>query len=173
MEDGVTMDKMLETSQRIQVLMVPLCTAWYMAVMLLGGTTGLLTVSSSLLEKQVEEAHRDTQMMLTLAGDEDDDNVQEQCLLEKQDIEKQRASDAPTTPATTPPSSPSPSPKPRFTAWQYAALVLLVLSLFISQMKLFHWIVRTQSTIAVTDKSITSSAIVHFIQLDQSTPVYA
>ncbi|KAG0001510.1 hypothetical protein BGZ65_003426 [Modicella reniformis] len=152
---------LLEVGTQIRTIMVPLCMIWSITVILLGGATGLLTASSSLLEKQLEEAYEDAQLeeelerLGTKLGEEEGYcNRQEKEKHDFNNVEHQFHA------ATTSAQKTGKSSWTLYSVRQRVMMGFLVLVLFSSQMKLFHWVVHTQSLVAYqagTNTSVSSS----------------
>ena len=144
------MDMSSVMRSRVEAMAAPLCTIWYMAVVLLGVSTGLLATCSSLMENQLEEAYLDTiesdimeekESLIEKYADEkyaDEKNADEKHVEKYVDekADKKRAGEGRTL-ALIPE-----------TMQQKVSLVVLIFVLFSSQMKLFHWIIQAQSVAA-------------------------
>ncbi|KAF9995591.1 hypothetical protein BGZ79_010721 [Entomortierella chlamydospora] len=141
-EDITYIEAAHEFKRHISSLVIPMSVIWYMAVVILGVATGLLITCSNLLERQ-------------LNGDQhmaDAISKEEQCLMsyEKHDQEKEltmgseKCQGAGTT-ATMTTTTTTASSLSRYTKRQCFILVSLIFGLFMSQMKLFEWIIRAQS----------------------------
>ncbi|KAG0353280.1 hypothetical protein BGZ54_002304, partial [Gamsiella multidivaricata] len=141
-------DVAFEMRTQIRAMIVPLCTLWYAAVVLLGTGTGLLTASSSCMENQLKRAYRYAQLQ-KLEQDEK----------ETEWMEKKEGQDEVLLAVPVTSSSSEAMSRPRYTNSQRAILMLLILGLFTSQMKLFQWIVEAQSVRAYytgTTKSVST-----------------
>ncbi|KAF9174554.1 hypothetical protein BGX20_010782 [Mortierella sp. AD010] len=147
-EDITYIEAAYEFKRHISSLVIPMSVIWYMAVVILGVATGLLITCSNMLERQLD-------------GDQnvaDAISREEQCLMsyEKHDQEKELTmgsekcqeagkTTATTTTATTTTTTTTTSSLSRYTKHQRFILVLLIFGLFMSQMKLFEWVIRVQS----------------------------
>ncbi|KAF9359013.1 hypothetical protein BGX26_000340 [Mortierella sp. AD094] len=123
-------------------MLVPLCVVWLVVVVLLGVATGLLTTSSSVLEKQLQKSFQ----QLAARDDEGDDNdviiVNEgwRCKDESVRLILDEKSSLDTRNSTKDCTAVR-----QYTTPQRIALGTLVLVLFSSQMKFFQWIISTGS----------------------------
>ncbi|KAG0314253.1 hypothetical protein BGZ99_008270 [Dissophora globulifera] len=140
----------MDTRNLIMTMAIPLCMLWYLAVTLLGAATGLLAVSSSLLEKQLAHAYQQagTQAMCEQAGrqhnqeDLDEKAVRDQVLIRMHDTKTVAM-----VSATTVGTVETTDSRHFYTTRQRAALALLILSLSLIQMRVFWWIDQAQSTV--------------------------
>ncbi|KAF9174571.1 hypothetical protein BGX21_000591 [Mortierella sp. AD011] len=127
--------------QTLQLMLVPLCVVWLVAVVLLGVATGLLTTSSSALEKQLQ---RGQQRLVTRVDESDDNNgmnvnkewrskdTQSKSVHLIMDEKSSRESNTKDYTVTG-----------QYTTPQRIALGTLVLVLFSSQLRFFQWIIST------------------------------
>ncbi|KAF9351126.1 hypothetical protein BGX26_010796 [Mortierella sp. AD094] len=150
MEDTTHIDVVHEFKERISSLVIPLSTIWYLAVVILGVATGLLTTCSNLLERQLDAEQHEADAILR----------EEQCLMsyEKHDQEKglimgsEKCQEAGTTTTTattvTTTTTTATTSLSRYTGRQRFILSTLVFGLFMSQMRLFKWIIQAQSLAA-------------------------
>ncbi|KAF9546067.1 hypothetical protein EC957_010203 [Mortierella hygrophila] len=153
MEDSNQFDVMFELKEQIRSMIVPLCTVWYLTVILLGSATGLLTASSSLLEKQLhgeyDEAvyEQEEEAVLLIAEEKkaltmEDTKQPLTTLTQRQESGRYNAGCF-----------------SRYTTTQRVKLGLLVLVLFVTQMKLFHWIIQARSLQAFIEGTSTSVSL--------------
>ncbi|KAG0293109.1 hypothetical protein BGZ97_005416 [Linnemannia gamsii] len=158
MEDSNQFDVLFELKEQIRSMIVPLCTVWYLTVILLGSATGLLTASSSLLEKQLQyeydeavyEQEEEVKAELLTTDDEKkealtmEDSKQPLTILsQRQDSRRNSNSDS----------------LSKYTTLQRLQLGLLMFVLFMSQMKLFQWIIQARSMQAFIDGTSTSVSL--------------
>ncbi|KAG9326623.1 hypothetical protein KVV02_006134 [Mortierella alpina] len=131
MDDSSRYDETFETSAKIRTMVMPLCTIWYLTVILLGLATGLLTTSSSILEEQLlsgyETAHVDA------CAEHWEDKV---------------LNHIPHDEKTRPTCMQEDRPTLRYTNGQRLVLGTMVLFMFVTQIKFFHWVVQSQSMVA-------------------------
>ncbi|KAF9143490.1 hypothetical protein BGX30_000275 [Mortierella sp. GBA39] len=155
MEDSNQFDIMFELKEQIRSMILPLCTVWYLTVILLGTATGLLTASSSLLEKQLQgeyddavyEQEAEEEAVLLVAEKKEAltmENTKQPLttLIQRQDSERYNAGSF-----------------SRYTTPQRVQLGLLMFVLFMTQMKLFHWIIQARSLQAFIDGTSTSVSL--------------
>ncbi|KAF9909148.1 hypothetical protein EC991_009058 [Linnemannia zychae] len=169
MDDSNQFDVAYDLKEQIRAMILPLCTLWYFTVVLLGSATGLLTASSSLLEKQLqseydealldEEDFVETEELLVAADEKKtidhgacpnqvlamDDTKQTLTTLTRQDSQNSRSIYV--------------GSHSRYTTAQRVQLALLVFVLFMSQMKLFQWIIQAQSMQAFIEGTSTSVSL--------------
>lgn len=160
MEDSSQFDTMFELKEQIQSMIMPLGTVWYLTVILLGSATGLLTASSSLLEKQLqeefdevvyeqeeEEEEEEAAVLLTAEEKEalmmmNDTKESLSTLTQRQDSRRHDVGSL-----------------SRYTNPQRVQLGLLMFFLFMTQMKLFQWIIQARSMQAFIDGTSTSVSL--------------
>lgn len=153
MEDSNQFDIMFELKEQIRSMIVPLCTVWYLTVILLGSATGLLTASSSLLEKQLQgefdevvyEKEEEEEVLLVVEEEAltmDDTKQTLTILTQRQDSRRYNTGCL-----------------SRYTTPQRVQLGLLMFVLFMTQMKLFQWIIQARSMQAVIDGTSTSVSL--------------
>lgn len=161
-EGGLPIDIPYLARSKIRAMLIPLCLVWYLAVVLLGIATGMLASSSSIMERRLADAYHE-------AVDQEDEKYTESAgLLEKE--EKESTEDVHGTQVlatmTKTTSDESERPLPRYTSKERIALGALILSLFVSQMRLFQWIVRNQTLAAyITGTSVSVSSCVTMVGL--------
>ncbi|KAF8936945.1 hypothetical protein BGZ58_003502 [Dissophora ornata] len=136
------------SERNIQSMVAPLLVVWYVAVMVLGIATGLLTASSTILDLGLEMEYQDyrQQRLSDQEGDEyeyhvrlsDDEKHSETVYLMIAD-----ESITATSPSTTAEAAASPVTESniRFTSMQRWALGALIFALFSFQMRFSQWIV--------------------------------
>ncbi|KAF9966994.1 hypothetical protein BGZ70_000460 [Mortierella alpina] len=139
MEDSSKYDETFQTSARIRTMVVPLCTVWYLTVILLGLATGLLTTSSSILEQQLQREYEIAQL------DACTEREEVKVLHHIPHDEKTRPTHMQQDRSTL-----------RYTNGQRLALGTIVLFLFVTQIKFFQWVVQSQSMKAHTAGTATS-----------------
>ncbi|KAF9090330.1 hypothetical protein BGX27_002289, partial [Mortierella sp. AM989] len=149
MEDTTHFGVTYKFKNRMRSLVLPLTVIWYFAVVILGVATGLLTTSSSTLEMQLEIAQH---------GEDDEVWGEEQCLMknekwehmdkEHQELMMIESKKFLQAISTAQPTSTAIIPQTHYSTRQRFILVSLALGLFLSQMKLFQWIIQVQSLTA-------------------------
>ncbi|CAO3569965.1 unnamed protein product [Mortierella alpina] len=139
MEDSSKYDETFRTSAKIRTMVVPLCTVWYLTVILLGLATGLLTTSSSILEQQLLHAYEIAQ--LDACAEQEEVKV----LNHIPHDEKTRPTHVQQLRSTL-----------RYTNGQRLVLGTVILFLLATQIKFFHWVVQSQSIEAHTAGTATS-----------------
>ncbi|KAF9960125.1 hypothetical protein BGZ72_007812 [Mortierella alpina] len=139
MEDSSQYDESLETIAKIQAMVVPLNTVWYLTVILLGLATGLLTTSSSILEQQLQLGYEAAQV------DTCAERGEVKVLNYIHSDEKTRPTQKQEGRSTL-----------RYTNGQRLILGTTVLLLFFTQIKFFHWVVQSQSVSAHITGTATS-----------------
>lgn len=134
---------LLELGKDLRTMIVPLWTIWYTGLILLGCATGLLTMSSSLLRKQLEGAY---QVARGMEEEEEEEGSSWEEGKEKKEhsgaVGLDSKFDSAAQVTAKPPALASPV---GHGIRERGMMVLLVLALFSSQIKLFHWILRAQS----------------------------
>ncbi|KAG9066233.1 hypothetical protein KI688_001454 [Linnemannia hyalina] len=162
MEDSNQFDVMFELKEQIRSMIVPLCTVWYLTVILLGSATGLLTASSSLLEKQLHGEY-DEAVYEQEEEKEEEEKEEEAVLLVAEEKEALMMEDTkqPLTTLTQRQDSGryNAGSFSRYTTPQRVQLGLLMFVLFMTQMKLFHWIIQARSLQAFIDGTSTSVSL--------------
>ncbi|KAF9286182.1 hypothetical protein BGZ68_003127 [Mortierella alpina] len=142
MEDLSRYDETFETSANIRTMVMPLCTVWYLTVILLGLATGLLTTSSSILEQQLQRGYEAAQV--DACAERGEVKIQHHIHDDEKRGQTQMQQDRSTL---------------RYTNGQRLILGTIVLLLFVTQLKFFHWVVQSQSLaahIAGTATSVSS-----------------
>ncbi|KAF9118560.1 hypothetical protein BGW39_001054 [Mortierella sp. 14UC] len=170
MDDSNQFDVAYELKEQIRGMILPLCTVWYLTVILLGSATGLLTASSSLLEKQLqseydealldEEDLAETEELLVIA-DEKETVGQEACPNQvlAMDDTKQTLTTLTRRQDSRSSRNISVGSLSRYTTTQRVQLGLLMFALFMSQMKLSQWIIQAQSMQAFIEGTSTSVSL--------------
>ncbi|KAF9154524.1 hypothetical protein BG015_000743 [Linnemannia schmuckeri] len=156
MEDSNQFDVIFELKEQIRSMILPLCTVWYLTVILLGSATGLLTASSSLLEKQIQEEYDEA-----VFEQEEEEAVAELLAEEIEALTKEDTKQPLTILAQRQDSRKSNNAGglTRYTTPQRVQLGLLMFVLFMTQMKLFQWIIQAQSMQAFIDGTDTSVSL--------------
>ncbi|KAG0034199.1 hypothetical protein BGZ82_005842 [Podila clonocystis] len=160
-EGGLPIDIPYLARSKIRAMLVPLCLVWYLAVVLLGVATGMLASSSSIMERRLAKAYHE-------AIDQEDEQYMESAgLLEN---EEKESNDVHSTQVlatmTTTTTDEDERPLPRYTNKERAVLGVLILSLFVSQMRLFQWIIHNQTMAAyITGTSVSVSSCVTMVGL--------
>ncbi|KAF9020150.1 hypothetical protein BGZ52_002798 [Haplosporangium bisporale] len=158
-EGGLPIDVPYLARSKIRAMLVPLCLVWYLAVVLLGVATGMLASSSSIMEKRLAHAYHDA-----VAQEESESSG----LLEKE--EKEAMDDVHDTQVLATMTMTTDEFHqhilPRYTNRELVALGALILSLFVSQMRLFQWIIQNQTMAAyITGTSVSVSSCVTMVGL--------
>ncbi|KAG0086339.1 hypothetical protein BGZ93_010222 [Podila epicladia] len=160
-EGGLPIDIPYLARSKIRAMLVPLCLVWYLAVVLLGIATGMLASSSSIMERRLADAYYE-------AVDKEDEQYTESTGLfeeEKESTEDVHGTQLLATMIKTT-SDEYERPLPRYTSKERIALGALILSLFVSQMRLFQWIVHNQTMAAyITGSSVSVSSCVTMVGL--------
>ncbi|KAF9098768.1 hypothetical protein BGX27_000744 [Mortierella sp. AM989] len=133
--DNINEQEFALWSQNIQSTLVSLCLVWLIAVVLLGVATGLLTTSSTVLERQLERKYQ----QLTRSENVDEKGTQPEmvCLVREKSCQDD---DSTMLVGTSDHSSIR-----RYTTSQRMGLGALVLVLFTGQMRFFQWIISNGS----------------------------
>ncbi|KAF9185580.1 hypothetical protein BGZ51_002564 [Haplosporangium sp. Z 767] len=148
-----------------QSMRVPLCVVWYMAVVLLGLATGLMTTSSTFLERQLERDLSGFNAQASTTTIQSDNEHEHQ-----QNIDEKSTACA---------SSSSASPTwtlncaRRYSCMQRVMLGMLVLTLLLLQMQFFQWIVASSAATigdaATEGRVLTSTCLTLFGLLSSMT----
>lgn len=159
-EGGLPIDIPYLALSKIRAMLVPLCLVWYLAVVLLGVATGMLASSSSIMERRLADAYYE-------AVDREDEHAGSSKLLEKEGKESNDVHDTQVLAAMTMTTADEyERPLPRYTIKERIALGVLILSLFVSQMRLFQWIIRNQTMAAyIKGTSVSVSSYVTMVGL--------
>ncbi|KAG0379773.1 hypothetical protein BGX24_011795 [Mortierella sp. AD032] len=171
MDDSNQFDVAYDLKEQIRAMILPLCTMWYLTVILLGVATGLLTASSGLLEKQLQSEYEEALLNEEDGADEllvaeekkddsttiggegtcpnqvlamDDTKQSLSILTHRQDSRNRNISVGGLS---------------RYTTTQRVQLGLLMSVLFMSQIKLFQWIIQAQSMQAFIEGTNTSVSL--------------
>lgn len=154
MEDSNQFDIMFELKEQIRSMIVPLSTVWYLTVILLGAATGLLTASSSWLEKQLQGEFDEA------VYEQEDEEAVLLVAEEKKDLKMEDTKQALTVYSQRQDSRRyNPGSLSRYTTPQRVQLGLLMFVLFMTQMELFHWIIHARSLQAFIDGTSTSVSL--------------
>ncbi|OAQ29782.1 hypothetical protein K457DRAFT_32111 [Linnemannia elongata AG-77] len=160
MEDSSQFDTMFELKEQIQSMIMPLGTVWYLTVILLGSATGLLTASSSLLEKQLQEEFDEA---VYEQEEEEEEEEEAAVLLTAEEKEALMMNDTKQSLSTLTQRQDSRRHNfgslSRYTNPQRVQLGLLMFFLFMTQMKLFQWIIQARSMQAFIDGTSTSVSL--------------
>ncbi|KAG0030040.1 hypothetical protein BGZ81_003142 [Podila clonocystis] len=160
-EGGLPIDIPYLARSKIRAMLVPLCLVWYLSVVLLGISTGMLASSSSIMERRLAKAYHE-------AIDQEDEQYKESTgLLEKQEKESSDVHGTQVLAAmTTITTDEDERPLPRYTNKERVVLGVLILSLFVSQMRLFQWIIHNQTMAEyITGTSVSVSSYVTMVGL--------
>ncbi|KAF8944849.1 hypothetical protein BGZ47_003650 [Haplosporangium gracile] len=156
MEDSNQFDVIFELKEQIRSIILPLCTVWYLTVILLGSATGLLTASSSLLEKQLQEEYDEA------VYEQEEEEALAKLLTEEKEALMKVDTKQPLTILTQRQDfkrNNNTGSLSRYTTPQRVQLGLLMFVLFMIQMKLFQWIIQAQSMQAFIDGTSTSVSL--------------
>ena len=159
-EGGLPIDGPYLARSKIRAMLVPLCLVWYLAVVLLGVATGMLASSSSIMEKRLANAYHEAV---------DQEESESSGLLEKEKEAMDEVHDTQVL-ATMTTTTDEPNQHqyllPWYTKRELVALGALILSLFVSQMRLFRWIIHNQTMAAyITGTSVSVSSCVTMVGL--------
>ncbi|KAG0043578.1 hypothetical protein BGZ83_011263 [Gryganskiella cystojenkinii] len=142
MEDTNSIDISFEVKSRIRAMVPPLAIMTVVAVAALGFATGLLTASSTVMERELQKEYQETEDQLLLEegglpsfNDKNNSN-------DTQEKKELSTTDATTT--CTQEQQPL-STMPRYTRSQIAKLSCLILGLLLSQMKVFQWVIQSEA----------------------------
>ncbi|KAG0279844.1 hypothetical protein BGZ95_012143 [Linnemannia exigua] len=170
MDDTNQFDATYDLKEQIRAMILPLCTMWYLTVILLGSATGLLTASSSLLERQLQSEYDEALL--------DEENDAEELLVAEEKMETTTTIEGGVCPNEMLSIDDTKQPLAvlthredsgnrnvfvgslsRYTTTQRVQLCLLMFVLFMSQMKLFQWIIQAQSMQAFLEGTSTSVSL--------------
>lgn len=157
-EGGLPIDVPYLTRSKVRAMLVPLCLVWYLAVVLLGVATGMLASSSSIMEKRLADAYHE-------AVDQEESESSGLLGKEKEVMDDDHGTQVLATMTMTTDESHQ-HILPRYTNRELVALGALILSLFVSQMRLFQWIIHNQTMAAyITGTSVSVSSCVTMVGL--------
>ncbi|KAF8963331.1 hypothetical protein BGZ46_001007, partial [Entomortierella lignicola] len=150
MDDTTHIDVIQEFKADLKSLVIPLSAIWYLAVIILGVATGLLTTSSNQLESQLDDEQNESELTWE----------EEKVLMinEKQDQEKGLTLEMYQSTIMTKAPTAGVRSLSHYTTRQRLILLALIFGLFASQMKLFEWIIHAQSMAAYIDGTTASVA---------------
>jgi len=139
MDDSNAIDVSFETKAKIRQMIAPLAVMTVVATAALGLATGLLTASSTVMERELYKEFEEVEDQLLEDGLSRNDN----------DTLTEKEKDA-TTLSSTRSSSSSSSPtassrRMRYSKAQLFKLSFLILALLGSQMKVFQWVIQPES----------------------------
>ncbi|KAF9108709.1 hypothetical protein BGX29_008241 [Mortierella sp. GBA35] len=177
MDDSTQFDVVFELKGQIRAMILPLGTVWYLTVILLGAATGLLTASSSQLEKQLQAEYEEALLEEAEAEGKQNEKARVDSIGNAPDCKE-------ATTGTTEGACPNQvltmddtkqpltilaqrqedarrgvSLSSKYTTAQRTQLGLLMFVLMVSQMKLFKWIVQAQSMAAFIEGTSTSVSL--------------
>ncbi|KAF9920070.1 hypothetical protein FBU30_010205 [Linnemannia zychae] len=167
MDDSNQFDVAYEARTEIRAMMWPLGTVWYLTVILLGLATGLLTASSSQMEKQLQsefdEAFLEENVDVQVPADEKEMVIDDTTASSRENQTKdydvnQQLSTVPIQRQDSQMVSEK-SSFMRYTTTQRVQLGMLMIVLFMVQLKLFKWVIQAQSMRSFFEGTSTSISL--------------
>lgn len=139
MDDSNAIDVSFEAKSKIRQMIAPLVVMTVVAAAALGVATGLLTASSTVMERELYEEFEEVEDQLLEEGISCTDN---DTFAEK---EKDAATLSTTLSSSSSSSSTSSYRRMRYSKAQVFKLSCLILALLGSQMKIFQWVIQPES----------------------------